>query len=97
MWMIEDEAHAEPQGEFESLDSALAELRRRAGIPWDIAPNAAPCTSWRTCGRRYEVVQFDTAESPWREIQRVHVLDISADGVKWVEPLDSTATARYGA
>src|SRR6185436_11639562 len=67
MWMIEDEAHAEPQGEFESLDSALAELRRRAGMPWDAAPNVAPCTSWRTCGRRYEVVEFDTAESPWRE------------------------------
>ena len=95
--MIEDEAHAEPQGEFESLDSALAELRRRAGTPWDVAPNVAPCTSWRTCGRRYEVVEFDTAESPWREIQRLRVLDISAEGVKWVEPFDSTAAARYGA
>jgi hypothetical protein len=71
MWMIEDEAHAEPQGEFDSLDNALGELRRRADMPWDVAPNVAPCASWRTCGRRYGVVEFDTAESPWREIQRI--------------------------
>ena len=87
--MIEDEAHAEPQGEFDSLESALAELRRRALTPWDAAPNVAPCTSWQTCGRRYEVVEFDTAQSPRREIQRIHVLDISAAGVKWMRTFDS--------
>jgi hypothetical protein len=93
MWMIEDEAHAEPQGEFDSRDSALAELRRRALVPWDVAPNVAPCTAWQTCGRRYEIVEFDTAQSPWREVQRVHVLDVSADGVKWREPFNSTSPA----
>ena len=55
MFVIEDEAHAEPQGEFDSLESAIAELRRRADMPWDAAPNLPPCTNWRTCGRRYEV------------------------------------------
>lgn len=87
--MIEDEAHAEPQGEFDSFDGALKELRRRALVPWDVAPNVAPCTGWQTCRWRYELVQFDTAKSPWREIRRVHVLDVSADSVKWVEPFNS--------
>ena len=96
MWMIEDEAHAEPQGEFESLDNALAELRRRALLPWDVAPNIAPCASWRTCGRKYDVVEFATSESPSREIQRVHVLDISATCVTWVEPFNSVDPARDG-
>jgi hypothetical protein len=59
MWRIEDDAHAELQGEFDSFESALAELRRRALIPWDVPPNVAPCRSWKTCGRVYEVVEFD--------------------------------------
>jgi hypothetical protein len=90
MFVIEDEAHAELQGEFESLDGALEELRRRAVISWDVDPNVAPCTSWRTCGRRYEVVEYDTTQVPWRERQRLHVLDVSADGVRWVDPFSSS-------
>jgi hypothetical protein len=84
MFIIEDELHAEQQeGEFATFDDALSELRRRAKIPWDAAPNQAPCTSWRTCGRRYEVIECDTSQSPWRELQRVVVLEISAEGVHW--------------
>lgn len=30
MFIIEDEAHAEPQGEFVTFDAAMAELKRRA-------------------------------------------------------------------
>jgi hypothetical protein len=45
MFIIEDEQHAEPQsGEFESIADALAELKRRAMLPWDQPPNVAPCT-----------------------------------------------------
>lgn len=83
MFVVEDEVHAELQGEFESLESALGELRRRASIPWDAVPNVAPCAGWRTCGRRYEVVEYDTTELPWRERRRLHILDISSDGVRW--------------
>ena len=88
MWRIEDEAHAELHGECDSFESALAELRRRALIPWDVAPNVAPCTSWKTCGRVYEVVEFD-AQSPSRTLQRIPVMNISASGVQWMESFGS--------
>ena len=48
MFKLEDELHAEIQeGEFETLDAALMELRHRAQLPWDAPPNVAPCQSWR--------------------------------------------------
>lgn len=83
MFVIEDELHAQTQGEFPDRDAALAELERRAQIPWDQAPNVAPCTSWRTCGRNYELVEYDDKQFPWRELSRVSVLEISAAGIKW--------------
>jgi hypothetical protein len=84
MFVIEDELHAEPQGEFATYDEAVGELRRRARLPWDQEPNAAPCESWRTCGRRYEIIQYDTSSRPWKEIRRSPVLEISAAGVAWL-------------
>ena len=83
MFVLEDETHAEPQGAYATLDEAMAELRRRAAIPWDEEPNVAPCTAWKTCGRRYEVVEYDASETPWRELQRRFTLEISAAGVEW--------------
>jgi len=83
MFVIEDERHAEPQGEFATLEEAVAELRRRAGIPWDKDPNRAPCTSWQTCGRAYEVIEYDVTRSPWQEIRRMAALDVSPSGVRW--------------
>ena len=87
MFKIEDEWHAELQdGEFPSLAAAATELRTRAGIPWDQRPNLAPCTSWRTCGRKYVVVEYDTSVSPWRQLQRIAVLEIDSSGIRWVAP-----------
>ena len=83
MFLIEDETHAEPQGEFVTYDLALAELRRRAAAPWDQPPNAAPCSSWRTCGRAYVIVEYETTTVPWREIRRLPVFEISSEGVVW--------------
>lgn len=45
MYAIEDEIHAEPHGEFSTRDQAIEELKRRAAIPWNEAPNVAPCMS----------------------------------------------------
>ena len=84
MFVIEDESHAEPQGEFASLDAALDELRRRATLDWDEAPNQAPCMSWQTCGRRYEVVEYDDSANPWVEVRRLPVLKISSAGPEWL-------------
>ena len=85
MFIIEDELHAEHQdGTFGSFEEALAELKRRANLPWDQAPNVAPCTSWRTCGRNYEIIEFDDSTSPWKQLSRVPALEISAKGAKWL-------------
>jgi hypothetical protein len=77
MFVIEDELHAEPQGEYPDREAALAELQRRARIPWDQEPNLAPCLSWRTCGRNYEVIHYDDKQSPWKELSRISVLEVS--------------------
>jgi hypothetical protein len=82
-FVIEDEFHAEPQGQFSSFEQALTELQRRAKIPWDQPPNAAPCMSWKTCGREYVVIEYDDAHTRWRELRRVAVLRVSACGVEW--------------
>src|ERR1700744_276834 len=80
---IEDEAHAELHGEYPTFEEAILELERRALVPWDQPPNVAPCTSWRTCGRRYMIVVYDDACTPWNAIERVPMLEISASGVNW--------------
>ena len=84
MFIIEDELHDEKQeGEFATFDDAIAELRRRAAIPWDAEPNQAPCAFWETCGRRYEVLELDTPRSGRREVHRTTVLEMSAKGIHW--------------
>jgi hypothetical protein len=82
-FVIEDEIHADWQGKFNSWEQALAELRRRASIPWDQSPNAAPCTSWRTCERKYSIIEFDDSQRPWKELRRVPALNVSVKGVEW--------------
>jgi hypothetical protein len=85
MFVIEDERHAELQeGEFASLDEAVAELQRRAALPWDERPNVAPCTGWRACGRTYEVVEYDTSARPWKELRRFPYLEVTSAGAKWL-------------
>lgn len=84
MFVIEDELHAEQVGRFDSRDAAMAELERISGVPWDEEPNLAPCTGWKTCGRDYQVIEYDASHTPWRELRRTLVLKISADGVRWL-------------
>jgi len=85
MFAIEDERHAEPQGQFASYAEAMAELKRRSTIPWDQRPNVAPCTNWRNCGRAYEIIEYDDSCVPWKEVRRVAVLEVSATGAKWAD------------
>jgi hypothetical protein len=82
--IIEDQSHAEKQkGEFHSIQHAFEELQRRATIPWDDIPNMCPCTSWQTCGREYEIIEYDTSVKPWKELRRLGTMEISAKGVVW--------------
>jgi hypothetical protein len=89
MFVIDDELHAEPQGEFASLEKALTELRRRATLSWDQPPNRAPCIDWKTCGRSYELVEQDNSITPWIELRRIPALKISAPGVNWMDEIGS--------
>ena len=83
IFAIEDELHAEPQGEFPTLEGAVAELERRASLPWDKEPNVAPCANWRNCGRHYDIIEYDVSTKPRRELRRVSALEVSAKGVHW--------------
>jgi hypothetical protein len=81
MFVIEDELHAEWQeGQFETRQLAISELRRRAAIPWNEDPNRAPCTSWSTCGRQYVLIEYDGSTELTREL----ILEISPAGARWI-------------
>lgn len=90
MFVIEDEWHAEWIGEFNSREEAEVELQRLANLSWDEPPNVCPCTSWRTCGRRYHVTHFETASEPWRVLNDEARLEVSAKGTEWLSKKAST-------
>ena len=84
IFTIEDEVHAEVQGEYTTFEEALLELKKRRQIRWDEKPNVCPCTSWKTCGREYEIVKYDTSTNPWKKLEGTLVLEISAKETKWL-------------
>lgn len=86
MFVIEDEAHSEGVGRFATHSAAVAELRRLASLTWDEEPNLPPCMSWKTCGRRYELIEYDTRSTPWLELSRTPALNISATSKEWLLP-----------
>jgi len=85
LFRIEDEIHAESVGgDYASFDAALAEVRLLANVPWGTPPNVAPCQNSAACGRRYEIVEYDTSTSPyWTELRRTSIVEIKRDGAKW--------------
>ena len=85
LFVVEDELHAEQQGEYATLAEAQAELERRATSLWDREPNRCPCTSWRTCARRYQITEQDDSSRPWRQLSRTPYLEVSAEGAKWLD------------
>jgi hypothetical protein len=85
IYIIEDSIHCEWQAKYSAFEDAVIELRRRASLPWDREPNQAPCTSWKTCGREYEILEYDDSSDPWTLIRRTPALEISATGIKWAE------------
>jgi hypothetical protein len=84
MFVIEDEWHAEHIGEFGSNAEALATLKRLAETSWDQPPNLCPCSSWRTCGRRYRIIEYDTSRTPWKQISNDAFLEVSAKETVWL-------------
>lgn len=82
-FIVEDQTHAESAGGFQTIDEAWAQLRRLSRISWDEPPNVAPCQSWRTCGRDYEIIEYETSRQPWAELGRYAGLRIGANGLAW--------------
>ena len=66
-----------------SSKEAIAHLERLARVPWDEEPNAAPCTGWKTCGRNYEVVEYDVTAVPWATVRRLAAFEVGRAGVTW--------------
>jgi len=83
IFVIEDQKHAEQVGVFSTLQDAWEELHRRSAIRWDAEPNIAPCRSWRTCGRDYEILEYDTSAEPWDLLRRFDGLEVSVKGIAW--------------
>ncbi len=81
MFVIQDEWHGEPGTEYATKADAMAELRRLAMLPWDEAPNRCPCKSWRSCGRRYHLIEYDV---DWRRRSDAALLEISARETVWL-------------
>lgn len=82
---IEDDVHAEWQGDYASLDDALSELQRRSNLSWDEKPNVCPCTGWKTCERLYTITEYDTSDTTWTPLSEHEVLTISHKVVLWHE------------
>lgn len=80
MFAIEDERHWEVIGNFHTHQQAIEALRNLASLPWDHGQNKPPCTTWKQCGRRYQLVEY---EGEWLEISRTLMLEISADTTRW--------------
>jgi hypothetical protein len=82
-FIIEDELHAEHISEHSSLADAWTELKRLSSIPWDQAPNLAPCGSWQTCGRDYQIIEYEISSEHWHLVRRISGLTVSAAETVW--------------
>ena len=65
-------------------------LQWLSSIAWDAHPNRAPCTSWRTCGREYHILEYDVSGESWKLLRDVPALKISSKGVAWIEGFEQT-------
>jgi hypothetical protein len=83
LFAIDDDMHSDRLGEFATRAEAWAEVRRLAALPFDQEPNLPPCTKGAACRRAYEIVEYDDTRTPWREISRVFVVELTAAGARW--------------
>ena len=95
--VIEDAVHAEHEGNFVSFEEAVAELRRRAAIPWEQPPNRPPCASWRKCRREFHVLEYEYGHASWNLLRQVIVVKLWAEGAEWAGDFEKAwAAAAHG-
>ena len=86
-FVVDDDLHSEGISTHDSYAEALAKIESLSLLPWDQEPNAAPCTNWRNCGRRYEIAEYMVNDSnQWEELNRTRILELSAAGTIWLAP-----------
>ncbi len=84
MFIICDETHAEYiGGKFATFESALSDICRIAEIPFGTEPNVPPCTGWRRCRRKYQIIEFDDSQEPWQLITTTNIVTITALEINW--------------
>lgn len=91
MYAIEDQTHGQHVSLLETRAQAHAELRRLAHIPWNRPPHRCTCPNRRNCGRRYHIVQYETSATPWRKLADEAALEVSREGIVWLNREDSAA------
>lgn len=82
IFVIEDEAHAETHGKYQSFEDAVTELKKLTHLSWNEDPNKAPCVGWENCGRNYKIIEYNVSSNDWQEIKRTPGLIISAKEIK---------------
>lgn len=65
----------------------MAELLRLGELPWDSAPNRAPCVGWDACGRDYWLIEYE-GDAPWHCRRRLFVMRMGSGGAQWIVPPD---------
>jgi hypothetical protein len=83
IYQIEDTNHAEIIGTFDTFENALTELTNIYNIPWNTSPNICPCLNFETCGRDYEIYEYDNSTMPWKYLNSIFICSIYKDKYKW--------------
>lgn len=81
IYIIEDQIHCESIWEFKNLSDTINELQRLSNLAWNVDRNIAPCMSYETCGREYELIEYEVNWSEWIELHREAIFDIDSSGV----------------
>lgn len=89
IFAVEDELHAEWMGQFSSKKDALAFLDRLRAEP-DCTENRAPCTSWRSCGRKYWLLEYEDNLPVWRMIASEPAFEVRGGTVRPIATYPST-------
>jgi len=72
IWILEDDAHAEPIGEYSSFDRAEMEMKKRLNLPKSHELNRGPCSN-PNCPRTYLIIEYDNSCVPWKHIQKTEI------------------------